>query len=69
MAIPKIHIEFSRFGRSPNVRQVNNLEQAFDLYAEEAQNYDLAFCVIQDGDFVYQFDLTRPVYKPQKGAA
>ena len=69
MATPKIQVEFSRFGRSPNVRQVNCLEEAFNLYANEAMNYDMAFAVIRDGDFIYQIDLTRPVYKPLKVAA
>lgn len=69
MATPKIHVEFSRFGRIPNVRPVQDLEAAFELYANEAQNYDMAFAVIRDGDFIYQIDLTRPVYKPLKVAA
>lgn len=69
MATPKIHVEFSRVARSPNIRPVRDLDHAFELYANEAQNYDFAFCVIRDGDFIYQFDLTRPVYKPQKVTA
>ena len=69
MATLKITVELSRFGRSPNVRQVKDLPEAFDLYKEEAQNYDMAFAVIRDDDFIYQIDLTRPVYKPLKVAA
>ena len=69
MATPKISVELSRFGRSPNVRQVKDLPEAFALYKEEAMNYDMAFAVIRDEDFVYQIDLTRPVYRPLKVTA